>query len=210
MDLICVDMDNTLIDSDRVHILGYLSAFKKNNLRKVSVKKIKSLFGLVSYEIVKGLYPKLSDEQIQEVLEDNYNYFIKNKDHLKTFNCVKETLKLLSKKYDLVLISNCSREEILISLKRTKINLKLFKLLIGRDNVKRPKPWPDEILFAERKLKGKVNYVIGDSIYDIIAGKRAKSKTIGVLTGNHSRADLKKVRADFIIKEFKDVLKILN
>ena len=34
MDLICIDMDNTLIDSDKAHILSYNKAFVNNNLRK--------------------------------------------------------------------------------------------------------------------------------------------------------------------------------
>ena len=34
MDLICLDMDNTLIDSDKPHIQAYNWAFKKNNLKQ--------------------------------------------------------------------------------------------------------------------------------------------------------------------------------
>ena len=155
MDLICIDMDNTLIDSDKPHITGYLKAFKENKLPNVSVKKIKKHFGLVSYEIVKRLFPYLDERKTQKVLADNYKYFYENRGHLKTFKGVKKTLSVLRKNYDLVLISNCSRKEILTSLKKTKINSKNFKLLIGSDEVKRPKPWPDEILLAERKLKRK-------------------------------------------------------
>lgn len=202
-------MDNTLIDSDKPHITGYINAFKKNKLPRVSVKKIKKYFGLVSYEIVKNLYPKLKKEEIEKVLEDNYKYFYENKEHIKLFKGVKKTLFILNKKYDLVLISNCRKKEILISLKKTKLNPKIFKLLVGSDDVKRPKPWQDEILYAEKKLGKKVKFVIGDSPYDILAGKRAKTKTIGVLTGNHSKEELAKVKADFIVKEFTKVLRII-
>ncbi len=41
--------------------------------------------------------------------------------------------------------------------------------------------------------------MIGDTIYDIIAGKKAKVKTIAVLTGNHSRKKLQKVNPNLII-----------
>ena len=210
MDLICIDMDNTLIDSDKTHIIGYLYAFKKNKLPKVSIKKIKKYFGLVSSEIVKNLFPEISGQKLQKILEDNYKYFFKQRHHLKAFRGIKKTLSILNKKYNLVLISNCLKKEVIASIKKTKINPKLFKLMIGSNEVKRPKPYPDEILLAEKKLRQKVKFVIGDSPYDIIAGKKAKAKTIAVLTGNHSKKDLEKEHPDFILKDFNKILKILK
>ena len=56
MDLICIDMDNTLIDSDKAHILSYNKAFENNNLRKVSSKVITKYFGLVGFEIIKKCF----------------------------------------------------------------------------------------------------------------------------------------------------------
>ncbi len=203
-------MDNTLIASDKPHIIGYLYAFKKNNLPKVPVKEIKKYFGLVSSEIVKGLFPGIPEQKLKKVLKDNYIYFFKNRRHLRAFKGIKKTLSLLSKKYTLVLISNCSKKEVLDSVKKTKINPKLFKMMIGSDEVKNPKPYPDEILLAEKKLQQKAKFVIGDSPYDIIAGKKAKAGTIAVLTGNHSKKELKKVNPDFILSNFNQVLKILK
>ncbi|MEK6937231.1 MAG: HAD family hydrolase [Nanoarchaeota archaeon] len=210
MDLVCIDLDNTLIDSDKPHILGYLNAFKKNNLPYKSPKEIKKYFGLVSSEIIKNLYPKISKNKLNKVLEDNYNYFYKHRHQLKAFKGIKKTLKILSKKYTLALISNCPKKQVLDSVKKTKINLKLFKLVIGCDQVKKPKPYPDEILLAEKILNKKAKFVIGDSPYDIIAGKKAHTKTIAVLTGNHSKKDLKKTNPDFIFSNFNQVLKVLK
>ncbi len=209
MDILCIDMDNTIIDSDKPHLLGYIKAFKENNLKKVSQKDIKKHFGLVSSEIIRRLFPELSNTEIKKVLNDNERFFIESKKHLKAFPGVKKTLEILRKKYKLVLISNCNTNEIKISLNRAKINQKLFSLLISSNDVKNPKPKPDEILFAERKLKQKVSYVIGDSIYDIQAGKKAKVKTIAVITGNNTKSQLKKEKPDYIIDNFNNVLKIL-
>ena len=42
-----------------------------------------------------------------------------------------------------------------------------------------------------------------------MAGRKAKIKTIGVLTGNHSKKQLEKVKVDFILNNFNEVLNIL-
>ena len=210
MNLLCIDLDNTLIDSDTPHILAYNLAFKKHGLKPVSQKRIKKLFGLVGSEIVRRLFPKLKKDEINEIIND-HDYFLRNntKKYLKPFKGVKATLKKLSKKYRLVLVSNCRHKEIITILKGVKINPDEFYILIGNDDVKNPKPSPDEIFKAEKLGHAKVDFLIGDSIYDIMAGKKAKVKTIAVLTGNNSRSELKKEKPEYILKNFNEVLKVL-
>ncbi len=210
MNLLCIDLDNTLIDSDKPHILAYNKAFKKHKLKKISAKKIKKLFGLVGSEIVKKLFPKLSEKEINEIV-NSHDYFLnkETKKHLKPFKGVKLTLKKLKEKYKLAVISNCRHKEILIILKTVKINPKIFSAIIGNDDVNNPKPFPDEILKAQKLLHLKAKFMIGDSIYDIKAGKKAKVKTIAVLTGNHSKIELKKEQPDYLLNNFKDILRIL-
>ena len=210
MDLMCVDLDNTLVDSDKPHILAYNMAFKKHNLKQFSSKKFKKLFGLVGFQIVKILFPKLSKEIIIK-LTNEHDYFLEKetKKHLKPFKGVKLTLKKLKKRYKLALISNCKHKEMLVILKEVKIDPRIFDIIIGNDDVKNPKPYPDEILKAEKALHKKAKYVIGDSIYDVKAGKKAGTKTIAVLTGNHSKEELEKVHADKIIRRFNQVLEII-
>ena len=210
MDLICVDMYNTLIASNKPHILAYNKAFKKNKLKKIPAKKIKEYFGLTGIEIVRNLFPNLNKNQIIKIVND-HDYFLLNetKKDLRPFKGVKRTLNILKKKYKLVLISNCKHKEVVAVLKQTKFNKNLFYGLIACDDVKRPKPYPDEIFKAEKLVHQKVNFLIGDSIYDIRAGKKARVKTIAVLTGNHTKAQLRKENPDYIFKNFNEVLKIL-
>ncbi|MCD4760244.1 HAD-IA family hydrolase [archaeon] len=118
-------------------------------------------------------------------------------------------LKQLSKKYTLCLLSNNSHEKIEMILKQTKINKKLFRLIIGNDEVKHPKPFPDEIYKAEKKLNKKVKFMVGDSLQDIKTAKAAKVKSIILLTAPKSIwKDLKE--ADFIIKDIKEIPNIIK
>ena len=208
--LLCLDMDNTIIYGNKAHIVAYNKAFKKNGLKPVKSKIIKKFFGVIHTKVVKNIYPKLTKKEVIKIAEDHDNFLIKEtKKYAKPFKGVKLTLKKLKKRYKLALISNCTRKEILASLKATKIDKNLFDILIGSDQVKHPKPSSDEIMKAERLLHVNADYMVGDTVYDIRAGKRAKVKTIAVLTGNHSKKKLAKEKPFLILKSVNDLPKFI-
>ena len=90
-------------------------------------------------------------------------------------------------------------------LKGANINPKLFNLIIGDDDVKHAKPAPDEILKAEKLMHVKGACIIGDTIFDIKAGKIAKATTIAVLTGIHKKEKLKKYNPDYLLKDISKI-----
>ena len=69
------------------------------------------------------------------------------------------------------------------------------------------KPDPKSLNDIIRKLKVKKNNVlfIGDSICDVIAGRRANVKTVGVTTGVFSEPDLLKEQPYSIINSIGEV-----
>ncbi len=208
--LICFDMDGTLIDADKAHIEAYFKAFKKNNLKKIKKKELVSKFGIVGRLVVKKLYPKLTEKKIKKVIDD-HDYFLINETcgYAKPINYAKKIIKSLREKFKIALISNCKRKTMLTILKEAGFDKRWFDLILGSDEIKKPKPAPDAILKAERILKLDAEYMIGDTIYDVKAGKSSKTKTIAVLTGNHTRKMLKKENPDLIIKSVKELKKIL-
>ncbi len=116
----------------------------------------------------------------------------------------------MKKNHELVVLSNASHKEILSILKAAGIDVRLFDVVVGNDEVPRGKPWPDEILKAERLTHHNADYMVGDSPYDIIAGKKAKCKTVAVLTGDFSRKRLKEENPDYIIKTLKKLPEVLK
>jgi phosphoglycolate phosphatase len=68
-------------------------------------------------------------------------------------------------------------------------------------DVEKPKPFPDALWVAAKKLHVPISEcaIIGDSIIDIQAGKAAGAKTIAVLTGLFSRAELEGQKPDLVI-----------
>lgn len=209
--LICFDLDETLIRSNKVHILAFNKSFKMNGLKQVPYKKIESeLIGKRSEEILNDLYPGLPKKKFKKILRDRTNFVIKETyKYTKQIDNASLILKKLREKYEIGLLSNCRHKEIDALLKGAKIDKKLFDIIIGKDEVKRSKPYPDEIFKAEHLLRRKAVYIIGDSIYDIRAGKKAKVKTIAVLTGNDKLNNIKKEKPYKIIKSIKYLVNIL-
>jgi len=210
-ELICFDMDNTLIDANKLHVLAFNKAFRKNKLKIPKAKRLKKLFGKLGILILKDLFPKLHHKEAKKVLLDHEHYvYTETKKYAKPFKGVRETLKKLKKEYKLGVISNCRHKEITQILEAAKLDKKLFDVIIGNDDVKHGKPWPDEILKAEKLTHVKAGYMVGDTIYDIMAGKKAKVKTIAVLTGNHTREMLKRYKPDYIIRDLKELPRVLK
>ena len=203
--LICFDLDETLIHSDKVHIIAFNKAFKKNKLKTFHYKVIESeLNGKTADKILNDLYPNLEEEKRKQILKDRTNFVIKGTyKYARQIGNSSKILKELKKDYTIGLLSKCQHKEIYILLKGAKIDKKLFNIIIGKDDVKKSKPSPDEIFKAEHLLNIKASYMVGDSIYDIQAGKKAKVKTIVVLTGNNNIKNLKKQKPYKIIKSIK-------
>ncbi len=211
MRLICFDLDNTLVDSDRLHIFAFQNAFKNFGLPKVSGHVITELLGLTGDILVKTIFPHLSDEKVREVVEEHNKYSVKYaKKLIRPFPDVKDTLKELKKDYGLGVGSNCAHKEILAILKAAKISAELFEVVVGNDEVRHGKPCPDEILKAEKLTHHNADCMVGDSPYDIMAGKRAKCKTVAVLTGDYSRKRLKEENPDYIIKNLEELPEVLK
>lgn len=209
--LLCFDMDETIISSNKVHIKSFNKAFIKNNLKKVSkIKLKKALLGEETELIIKKFYPNISQELVRKIHMDKRGIVMK-----KTYRYAKQIkhsakiLKKLKKYYRIAILSNCTHKEIKRLLEGAKIGKECYDIIIGKDEVKHAKPNPDEIFKAEKLLKEKADYLIGDSLQDIKAAKRAKVKIINVLTGNTPRESLIKAKPNHIVNSIRDVPKIL-
>ncbi|MFH1972778.1 MAG: HAD family hydrolase [archaeon] len=203
-ELICLDMDNTLVRSNKVHMIAFVDSFKKNNLPKRTRKEIMEVFSLPGEIMVKRLYPHLTHKRIKDIVDDHDEFVIKETyKYAKRIPGVLNALKLLKKKYKIVIVTNCKHKEIRPILKGAGIERKYFDRVIGNDDVKNGKPKPDEIFKAEKLMHVKSAIMVGDAIYDVMAARRANVKCFAVLTGNHSRKELMKEKPYKILRSVK-------
>jgi HAD superfamily hydrolase (TIGR01549 family) len=209
--LICFDLDNTLIKSDRAHVEAFVLAFNNHGLKVERRRIFPLLCGLPSSVIVNKLFPRLSDVKIKRIVKE-HDYLVANQ----TYKLVRlmrgslKVLKILKKDYEIAVLSNCNHTEIKPLMKGAGISNDMYDLIVGKDQVRRSKPYPDELFKAEKLLKHKAVCMIGDSIFDVMAGKMAGVKTISVLTGHNTRNELKEKGADVIVKDITKVPSALN
>lgn len=208
--IIGFDLDGTLIDTEKWIIKSLKQAFKENHKKAPTEKEIFKYWGLTSKEFIKkSSLKKLTKKEVKKIKKDFHKIRDKTINSITAFPNVKKVLKKLNKKYYLAIISNNKHKEIIKRLKAAKIDKKLFKIIIGDDEVRKPKPFPNEIYKAERKLGKKLKFLVGDTIRDIESAKRAKIKSIIIKTGPKSTwKNLKE--ADFIIKDIKQLPKIIE
>lgn len=205
--IICFDLDGTLVNTEKWVNNSMREAFETNNL-KYDQRKIHAGWGLTIHDLIKKKFPKVTPKKRNKIVNDFEKIRLKNMVGLKPYRNTKVVLKTLSKKYSLALVSNNQHAMINRVLRKVKIDRKLFDVVVGKDEVAKPKPFPNEIKKAEKKLKKKAIFMIGDSKPDIITAKKAKIKSIIIPTGAVPKKDLKD--ADFIVKNIKDILKIIK
>lgn len=81
--------------------------------------------------------------------------------------------------------------------------------IITRDQVERAKPDPDLFVAAAEKLGVDIgeSIVVGDSVWDLLAARRAKAIGVGVLSGGYGQDELERAGAYRVYQDPFDLLK---
>ena len=165
--LLSFDLDQTLIETKQAHYLAWKISFEKNHVKLPERKKIISLLdGRHALAVAKALFPRFPAQKIKKLRNAHHEAIKKTAKYAKQIDHAEKVLKNLRRNYELALITNCSHIEINALLKSAKLPKKLFDVVIGHGDVKRTKPFPDEIFKAEKILRLNAEYHVGDSIYD--------------------------------------------
>lgn len=212
--LIIFDLDGTLIDSgiDIANAINY--ALEPYGIKSVTVQETISLVG----EGITRLMEKLVESHKLEV-RSNVNrdilierflehYSAHLIDNTAVYPGVKETLKELNS-YKKAVISN-KRESLSAKTLNDLGLLKYFDLVVGSDTTpeKKPSPLPIQYVLSKFDIKPEEAVIVGDSNYDIEAGKSAGIKTVAVTYG-YRPVDLLR-SADFIIDRMNELENILR
>ena len=80
--------------------------------------------------------------------------------------------------------------------------------VVTRDQVERAKPDPDLFLAAAERLGADIAdaVVVGDSVWDLLAARRARALGIGLLSGGYGREELERAGAYRVYEDPADLL----
>ncbi|HLC65751.1 MAG TPA: HAD family phosphatase [Candidatus Nanoarchaeia archaeon] len=197
MKAVLFDMDGVLIDSHDAwfHVLN--SALEHFGKKKLTKKEFDEKAWARSFEYVAGHFLKgTSLKEIEKWYFSRFEHFAGKIKIIKNAEYVLRELK--KKKTKIAVVSNSRRK--IVNLMLSALNLdSYFDAVVGGDEVKNGKPAPDLIIEACRRLKVKEKdaILVGDTVFDIQAGRKAKCLAVGY-----------KIKGDKEIRDLKELLKI--
>lgn len=207
--LIIFDLDGTLVDSsvDITNALNY--SIEPYGLEKLTVERTISLVGEGTTRLIEKLLGDRWADLRGVVLERFLEYYSGHlTDYTVPYPGVRETLEMLTD-YRKTVISN-KRTDLS---RRVLGNLELstyFDIIWGSDSVSEKKPSPAPVMEMLKKMSCRPEeaVIVGDSNYDIDAGRAAGVRTVAVSYGYRDVSLLKD--ADVIIDKMKELISQLD
>ncbi|MHA1521074.1 MAG: HAD family hydrolase [Promethearchaeota archaeon] len=205
-----LDIDGTLLDSTKAHLAAWRYALREYGVFKTDLE-INSQFGKKTARISRILVGQQADNAtVQEIASRKTEILLQELTKIKSYPQVSETLqRIYAQQGKIIFVSNNYNriiEAILQYQQWEEISVGFF----GVDDVKNAKPDPEMIYRALEKLDITPSecVTIGDSMYDIQAGKAAGTKTIALCT-KHTADVFEPLQPELILDEFRDIFTYL-
>lgn len=203
------DLDGTLINTNELIIASYLHTLDKFFPEQYNREHIIPLMGMPLTETMEHF----DKNQVKELIETYKEHNLSHHEELVTeFEGVIETIETLHKNgYKLGIVTTKMRNSVNLGLKIVGLD-KYFETIVTLDDVERAKPdaEPVEKALAPLNAKPEEAIMVGDSKYDILAGKNARTKTAGVSWTIRGREYLEEFSPDYMLDHMTDLLTILG
>jgi HAD superfamily hydrolase (TIGR01509 family) len=206
-----LDVDGTLVDTNYHHALAWYRAFIQHDI-ELPVWRIHRAIGMGGDQLIAALAGEQAEKEkgddIRSAEKALYMAMIHEVRPLPDARRLIEVLK--ERGHPVVLASSAKKEEIEHYLDLLEARALADEWTSAAD-VERTKPEPDLVLTAMEKAGGGDSGVmIGDSVWDVEAAKRAGIPTIAVRTGGFGVDELTKAGAARIFDSIADLLESLE
>ncbi len=205
------DLDGTLVDSVYNHVRAWHLALREEGI-DLSVwrihRKIGMSGGLFTHQLLRELGRAIDDATIQRLRARHAELFLSLSGEVVPLPGAVELLETLSRLNLPWAIATSGRMET-ASAHLVSLGVDCdSSVVVTRDQVNYAKPDPDLFVEAARRLGTSTqgSYVIGDSIWDMIAAARCGALGIGLLSGGYGREELERARALRVYDDPADVL----
>jgi HAD superfamily hydrolase (TIGR01549 family) len=188
------DLDGTLVDSVYQHVLAWREALAAVGIN-LAVWKIHRRIGMSGGLFVTALARELQTDLDRDTLARlprlHAEAYVRHFDSVRPLPGAVELLATLSEHAVPWAIATSGVE------RYARLALELLELppdtpLVTRDQVRFAKPDPDLFLTAAERIGVDIrgSIVVGDSVWDLLAARRASALGIGVLSGGYGREEL--------------------
>jgi HAD superfamily hydrolase (TIGR01509 family) len=208
------DLDGTLVDSVYQHVLSWRDALESEGLN-LSVWRIHRRIGMSGGLFLKALDRELgsnlTEAQAERLRHSHAAALLGRMDQIRPLPGARELLTALSSMHVPWAIATSGAE------KTARPTLAMLGIPVGtpvvtRDQVAYAKPNPDLFLAAAERLGVPPGdcFVVGDSIWDLLAAQRAGALSVGVLSGGYGQEELERAGAYRVYDDPADLLAHLD
>ena len=186
-----VDVDGTLVDTNYHHALAWWRAFREHGASP-PLWRIHRHIGMGGDKLVAAVagqdFEDANGDAVREAEGERYRELI---DEVEPIEGAREFLETLSARGNPIVLASSAKEsevEHYIDLLDAR---ELADAWTTSADVQSTKPDADLIASALRKVETLSAVMVGDTIWDVEAAARAELKTVAVLTGGFSEAELR-------------------
>src|SRR5204862_4894764 len=204
------DLDGTLVDSVYQHVLAWREALESVGI-ELSVWRIHRRIGMSGGLFVNALFREtgreLKPEQAAKIRRVHADAYARQVSQVHPLPGARELLAFLTKSGVPWAIGTSGRME------SAKPNLDMLDIpggvpIVTRDQVEHAKPDPDLFLAAADRLRIPIDEsaVIGDSVWDLLAARRARAPGVDLLSGGYGEDELELAGAYRVYQDPADLL----
>ena len=208
------DLDGTLIDSVYQHVLAWREALQSVGV-SLSVWRIHRRIGMSGGLFVNALVRELDhpiDSEALAALSDLHaEAFIRHYESVQPLPGARDLLATLTD-HGVPWAIATSGPLRYAGLARQLLGVPDETPMITRDQVRYAKPDPDLFLAAARQIGVDIgnSMVVGDSVWDLLAARRARALGVGLLSGGYGRDELLSAGAYRVYDDPADLLAHLD
>jgi HAD superfamily hydrolase (TIGR01549 family) len=208
------DLDGTLVDSVYQHVLAWREAMQASGI-ELAVWRIHRQIGMSGGLLLNGLLREIGRpvgaQELQRIRRRHAEAYARQAASLRPLPGAQDLLQTLSR-HDVpyAIATSGRRESASLALKVLTLNDDVP--VVTRDLVLHAKPDPDLFLEAARQLKISIDdaVVVGDSVWDLLAARRARALGVGLLSGGYGQDELVRAGAYRVYQDPADLLRHLD
>jgi len=208
------DLDGTLIDSVYQHVVAWKEALEKIGI-ELSYwrihRRVGMSGGLVVNAFTREMGRRLSADEIERIRRLHIEKYLRQVGRIRPLPGAIDLLATLSKlSVPWAIATSGSQESTGRFLDLLGVGAQVP--VITRDQVQHGKPDPDLFLKAAECLGLPIEgcMVVGDSVWDLLAARRARALGVGLLSGGYGEDELVRAGAYRVYQDPEDLLRHLD
>ncbi len=208
------DLDGTLVDSVYQHVLAWREALEAAGI-ELSVWRIHRRIGMSGGLLVNALLretgQQMTSEEIENLQKLHADAYERHAKQVQPLPGARELLSHLRNAGVPWAIATSGR------LKTARPSLEILGIdadviVVTRDEVHHAKPDPDLFMAAAHRLGVSMEaaVVVGDSVWDMLAARRARALGVGLLSGGYGQEELERAGAYRVYLDPADLMRHLD